>query len=342
MLDFLFFTDNSTTQVMVKFRKVLCTLALFSSGLLNNIYCGAESNDKTVNTQNDKTDNLMFHNEIIAVANTQPLTLFQFEMQLQLRGIKSNDISKEEKLALWKEWVTTSIERNAMLKHFERMKGKIEDKQKHEMYLNFIEEHYEGNEKLLKQQLKMANKSLREMKQEIFNDSICSYLYSQNVSSYAIVTPLEIKEFYKLNQDQCIEPSKYSFDQFEISNDKWSLQTELISNIDNNDSYIKTKSWIMDHAEIKCTEYRDVIEPNIHKDLLEKLKKLNVMQFDRKPIKDGDFAYFFCLKNRTEPKLLELNECAQYIEDFVRSNKWNYIKNQWMQTVLNNSYFKIF
>jgi hypothetical protein len=284
----------------------------------------------------------VYDNKIIAYVEEHVVTQHQIDTEIKvIEATEGRLLDPKAKEEMGKKILEKIIEKEIIIKEFERMKGQLAESHVQKKYDAIQKTHFAGNPLKLAEALRYRGKTKLSYKNELRQGIIVECMHEQNVLKPTIVSPREIQGYYDHHRSKLIQKKQFDIDQIRVKKENQEEIAQIIQCLNAPQSYEERYQSLLQIPKISIDRMDELAEDDIIAVVAEKIRKMAVHTFSDVPIEIGDQMLFLGLRNIREAHLLSINEAMRIIEHRLTEKKYRLLRQKWIDDLKKKAYYVI-
>jgi hypothetical protein len=279
----------------------------------------------------------VYANRIVAHVEGGVITQQQVEQEAILRNLRRfpNARAREK---MQSEILNAMIEKEVVVKEFERMKGQIPESYIQKKFDAIQRKRFEGDPLKLEEALRYQGKTKAGYKNDLRREAIVECMYERRVTKPNTISPLEIKSYYDNHRSELAREKQFDIDQVTIPKENQAAIRAVKECLALDLSYDEKYQKLSHIAGVDVKRMNNLNEQDVLPQIIEKIEKIAINFFDGEPVDFGDQIAFLGLRGNREAHLFSLAEARGSIERILLNEKYQALRKNWVDGLRKNSY----
>jgi hypothetical protein len=282
----------------------------------------------------------VYQNYIMAHAEDSVITKQQLENQLALaqKG-KKVDLQAENELKA--KILDAMIEKKIVVKEFERMRGEFPESHIQKKY-DFIQKAHFGGDALgfagaLRAQGQTKFTYMTYLREEAIVECMCE----RNVMRPSTVSPLEIQAYYDAHRPQLVQEKRFDVDQIIVGKAREEAISAIKTCLAEGAPYEESYGKLSRIPGVSASRMDDLSAGDVVPAIAEKIGTMAENSFASTPVLCGDQMVFLGLRAVKNAHALTLAEARERIECILLGEKYQSLRQRWINGLKKKSYYVI-
>jgi hypothetical protein len=282
----------------------------------------------------------IYNNRIVAYVEDHIITQQQLEIEMILFN-GGRPLEEDLRERLRSKVLDTMVEKKIIAKEFERMKGQLPTSYVQKKYDEIQKTRFANSPRKFAEALRRYGKTKASYQDELKEDAIVEYMYGRNVLKPSVVSPLEIQNYYDCHRDELIRERQFDVDQVTLDSEDGEGITLVRECLEEILPYDALGQRLTQIPGVEIHSMEGLVEGDMQPLIGEKITTMEVGTFTQEPILLGNQAIFLGLRSVREEYPLSLDEARTFIEQTLLNEKYQLLRENWIQSLKQKSYYTI-
>ncbi|MDR0590404.1 MAG: peptidyl-prolyl cis-trans isomerase [Puniceicoccales bacterium] len=282
----------------------------------------------------------VYQNYIVARVENNIITKQQLENQwafAQREKIVDPQAENEQKTKI----LNAMVEKKIIAKEFERMKGQLPENYIQKKYDSIQKKHFEGDALQFAEALHRQGQTKLSYKTYLREEAIVECMYERNVIRPNTVSPLEIQTYYDAHRPQLVQGKRFDVDQITVPKDAVETISAIKICLEKGAPYEESRRQLSQIPGINVSRMDDLSETDILPAIAEKITEMTENSFADTPVSCGDRMVFLGLRAVKNAHTPTLSEARERIESTLLDEKYQSLRQRWIDGLKKKSYYVI-
>jgi hypothetical protein len=280
----------------------------------------------------------VYQNYIVARVENSIITRQQVENQwafFQGEKTVAPQVENEQKTKI----LNAMVEKKIIVNGFERMKGQLPEHYIQKKYDSIQKKYFEGNPLQFVEALNRQGQTKLNYKAHLREEAIVECMYERNVIKPNTVSPLEIQTYYDAHRSQLTQKKRFDIDQITVPKDATETISAVKICLEKGAPYEESCRQLSQISGVNVNRMDDLSENDVLPAIAEKITKMTENSFAHTPVPCGDQIVFLGLRTVKNAHTPTLSEARERIELTLLGEKYQSLRQRWIDSLKKKSYY---